>query len=332
MLEQLNKSMFAIGLGLLSLVALPICSVAIAQNDAADQDSVEADETGQDPVLQEWPERMPEVAKGIKVDQKMGARLPMDLAFDDDHNNHIRIRDLFDGKKPVLLSFNYSNCPRLCIVQLNNLVAALNKINLLPGKDFTIVSVTLDPNEQIDKLHETKMKYLASYGKMETEGGWRFLRGDGQTIRKLADACGFQYKYIPDQRIYSHPSAFIFCSPDGQICRYLDGLDGELNTSLKPALMEAAEGKIGSLADKVLYFAGCYVFDPTTGKYSFAALSLMRVGGILTVVLILISVIPYWIGKRGRREAANDSQSGPDADSDESEISNSHVEVSPNQG
>ncbi len=257
-------------------------------------------------VLQE----LPQVAEGIGVDQNLGAELPLHLEFDDDENNRIRLGELFRGDRPVLLSFNYSNCPQLCVVQLNNLAAALQQIDLIPGKDFDIVSVSLDPTEASRQLRETKRKYVVAYGDTKTSDGWHFLRSDKQTIKQLADVCGFRYKYIPEQRFYSHPAAFIFCTSDGRIARYLDGLDGQLESSLKPALMEAGRGEIGSLVDKVIYFAGCYWFDPTTGQYSLAAISVMRLAGAVTVVVLLVTLTPYWFRRTQVRRQATQAGAG----------------------
>ncbi len=242
-------------------------------------------------------EGLPPVAEGIGVDQRIGERLPLALDFDDDHNNQVFINDLFDGKLPVVLSFNYSDCPQLCVIQLNNLAAALQHINLVPGRDFRIVSVSLDPNEQTGKLADTKRNYVVAYGDLESADGWHFLRGTRENIRLLADACGFKYKYVPQQNIYSHPAAFIFCTPDGRISRYLDGLSGDppLDQSLKLALIEAGKGRIGSLADKVLYFSGCYVYDSVNGKYSLSAIRLMRLAGIGTIIALVIGITPYLI-------------------------------------
>lgn len=243
---------------------------------------------------------LPEVARGIGVTEQLGERLPLQLQFEDDQNRFIKIGQLFGKQRPVLLSFNYSDCPRLCVVQLQNLASALQHIDLVPGKDFEIVSVSIDPTEQSKQLAETKAKYVAAYGDLKSADGWHFLRGSKANIGELAKACGFQYKYIPDQRIYSHPAAFIFCTSDGRIARYLDGLDGELDKVLQPALIEAGEGKIGSLVDRVKYFAGCYVFDPTTGKYSISAIRLMRLAGLTTVVCLAVGIAPYWLRRKYR--------------------------------
>jgi protein SCO1/2 len=253
---------------------------------------------------------LPEVAEGIGVDQRVGESLPIDLEFNDDKGNQVYIADLFDGERPVLLSFNYSDCPQLCVVQLNNLASALQRIDLEPGKDFHIVSVSLDPNEPLKKLANTKRNYVVSYGKLESSDGWHFLRGSPENIRALADACGFRYKYVPSQKIYSHPAAFIFCTPNGRIARYLDGLSGELENTLEPALIEAGEGKVGSVIDRLMYFSGCYVFDPEHGVYTASAMGLMRIAAIGTVVALAIGLIPYWIRRQSPDAAAADETAG----------------------
>ena len=118
---------------------------------------------------------LPEVAQGIGVTQKLGEELPMHLEFEDDKNRFIQFGQLFAKKKPVLLSFNYSNCPKICVVQLQNLAGALSNMDLVPGRDFEIVSVSLDPTEQSQQLAETKAKYVAAYGNLDSANGWHLL-------------------------------------------------------------------------------------------------------------------------------------------------------------
>ncbi len=255
----------------------------------------------------------PDVAKEIRVDQKIGETVPLAAKFHDDQNNYVALGDLFDGERPVVISFNFSNCPRLCIVQFNNLVAALIPLDLLPGRDFQIVSISLDPRDKPSNASETKLKYLASYGKMDTKNGWHFLVGNQATIEQVADACGIRYEYIPEQDSFSHPSAFIFCSPQGQIIRYLNGLEGNLASTLRPAIVEAGEGRVGGVIDRMMYFASCYEYDPTSGKYTLVARKIMRWAATLTIVGLLIGLVPFWFGRR----RALRSTSGPENDLNE---------------
>lgn len=247
----------------------------------------------------------PEAAKGIQVDQKIGQTVALEAKFHDEQNNYVALGDFFDGQKPVVMSFNFSKCPRLCIVQFNNFVTALMKLDLVPGRDFQIVSISLDPRDKPSDAQNTKLKYVAAYGNLESAGGWHFLVGNQASIEQAADACGIRYKYIPEQDTFSHPAAFIFCSPQGQIIRYLNGLEGNLNETLKPAIIEAGEGRVGGVIDRLMYFASCYAYDPVSGKYSWVAHRIMRIGAVLTVFGLLIGLAPYWIGLRRKKRAAD---------------------------
>ena len=240
--------------------------------------------------------REPEVAKGIGVDSRTGHTIEMDVSFDDENNNYVRMRDLFVAGRPIMLSFNYSNCPKLCSVQLENMTLALREVKFEVGQDFDVVSVSMDPLEQSSRAKQTKEKYLKLYNRPESADGWHFLVGDEESIKFLADECGFRYKYVPDQKIYSHPPVFILLSPQGKIVRYIHGLDYDPKT-IELALVEAAQGKIGSPINWLAYGLGCYMFDESTGKYTFQAMFLMRLGGAITTIALLVTLVPYWFFK-----------------------------------
>ncbi len=254
------------------------------------------------------PSEKPEAAQRIGVDQQLGETVPLELKFNDDQNNYVALGDFFDGRRPVILSFNYSDCPRMCIVQFNRLVAGLIALDLKPNKDFQIVSISLDWREKPGKAKETKSKYLANYGNLETADGWHFLVGNEAAISEAANACGIRFRYFAEQDSFSHPAAFIFCSPQGQIIRYLDGLDGEMETKIRPALIEAGEGRVGTFLDKAMYFTSCFEYDAVTGKTTLVAKRIMTVGGLLTLIALLVGLVPYWLV---RRRAANTSEINP---------------------
>jgi len=65
------------------------------------------------------------------------------------------------------------------------------------------------------------------------------------------------------------------------------------------ALVEAADNKIGSVIDQVLLF--CYHYDPETGSYGFAIMTIVRAAGILTVLAIAMSI--FLTLRRDRRQA-----------------------------
>ena len=246
--------------------------------------------------------RQPEALKDTGVEYKLGQPVDPTILFRDEDNNSIAIGEFFDGKRPTLLSFNYSNCPGQCSVQLEKITMALRQIDFDPGKDFQIVSVSIDPNEQASRARQTKEKYTKLYNRPGTESGWHFLTGQKEDIKKLADQCGVKYKYIPHQKLFSHPPVFLLISPEGKIVRYIEGFD-YISGTVKLALVDAAAGKIGSPLIFLTYVAGCFVYDETTGKYSMAAVGIMRLAGAATAIGLLILLVPYWLYRQPKAGA-----------------------------
>jgi len=242
----------------------------------------------------------PDVGKNIGVRSQTGEFIVKDITFTDEENRFVEIGRYFDGKRPVMLSFNYSNCPKLCSVQLENMTSALREVDFKIEEDFQFISVSIDPNEQTSRARKSKQIYTEQYNKPGTEDGWHFLTGKRKNIELLTDICGFEYKYVPAQKLFSHPPVFILISPEGKIVRYIHGLDYNVDT-IEKALIEAAEGKIGSPINILSYGLGCFLYDPSSGKYTFQAMALMRIGAIITVVILLITLVPYWFIRRNNQ-------------------------------
>lgn len=256
--------------------------------------------------------KKPKVSEGIGVDDHIGQFVSGDQSFNDHNNNHVRFGHFFEGEQPVMLSFNYSNCPKLCSVQLQNMTSCLREVDFEIGKDFQLVSVSIDPNEQTSRARDTREKFMGQYNRPESESGWHFLTGDRDDIVSLADECGFRYKYVREQKLFSHPPVFILLSPKGKIVRYIHGLDYDPVT-MRRALIESAEGKIGSAINQLAYGLGCFVFDETTGKYTMQAMTIMRIGGGLTAGLLVLFLAPYWFFS-----SRNKANSKPDDSTSES--------------
>lgn len=252
--------------------------------------------------------KTPDDLVGIGVDDsKLGNTIDFNTAFRDHKNNLVRIGDLFAAGKPVLLSFNYSDCPKLCSVQLENMVETLSQIDFKIGTDIKMVSVSIDPKETSQRAQQSIDIYTNQYNLAEARDGFHFLVGDEPSIKTLTDETGFRFRYIEDQKRYSHPPLFVILSPKGKIVRYIHGLDYDPKT-MTQAFIEAAEGRIGSPINLASYGLGCFVFDESTGKYTFQAMAIMRIGGLLTIVGLIGSLAPYWFFRRNRK-APEDSNS-----------------------
>jgi protein SCO1/2 len=224
----------------------------------------------------------PSLLKEVGVDQKLNQSIPLDLAFRDEHGKPVQLGEYF-GKKPVILSMVYYNCPMLCTQVLNGLESSLKLIPMDIGKQFDVVTVSIDPLERPVLAEAKQALYTGLYGRPGGAAGWHFLTGEEQQIRQLANATGFRYAYDPDSKQFAHASAIMLLTPEGKISRYFYGIQFP-SRDLRLGLVEASAGKIGSPVDQVLLF--CYHYDPSTGKYGLLISRLIQAAGAATVLAI----------------------------------------------
>ena len=239
---------------------------------------------------------------GVEIVENLDGQIPLDAKFTDDGGKDVQLKQYFNGTRPVILSLNYSNCPMLCNLQLNGLVEALQQIDLKPGQDFDIMSVSIDPLESPLRARQTKEEYMRRYGSSGTGSGWHFLTGQQSEITRLAADVGFHYRYIPERAEYAHAAVFIICTPQGRISRYLYGVTFEPQT-IRLSLVEAAAGEIGSPMDQILLF--CFQYDAAAGNYGPTATGLMKIGGAITVLALAFGLVPTWLRRRQSQMSAD---------------------------
>lgn len=239
----------------------------------------------------------PDELEGVGVEEKLGDRLPLDLTFVNSENHRVSLREFFDGKTPVLLTMNYSNCPKLCHLQLNGLFDGLEGLDWSVGEKFRMITVSINPQETVERAAATKRHYLAAYDRPGAEQGWAFLIGNEANIKRLADSVGFHYRYDPVTQQYIHVAVTMVCTPDGRLSRYLYGVEYPAQT-IRLALLEASEGKIGTTVDRILMF--CFHYDPTRGSYTLAAVRLMQVGGLLTLGILGTVLTIWWLREKSQ--------------------------------
>ena len=248
-------------------------------------------------------EPRPKVLEGVGVTEHPNVQIPLDLEFVDTGGKTVTLAKYFDGKRPVILTMNYSDCPKLCSVQLNGLVAAMKKMPWDLGDQYQVVTVGIDPLETSDRARLTRRKYLQAYGRPGGGQGWHFPVGRQENIKQVADTVGFGYRWVDGQ--YVHAAVLMICTPDGRVSRYLYKVEYDPQT-LRLSLAEAAEGKVGSPMDQVLLY--CFHYDPSTGRYGPAAFNLMRVGGILTVMVFGGVLSVYWLRERRKATSAGSEE------------------------
>lgn len=221
--------------------------------------------------------------EGVGIIEQRGASIPRELVFQNSFGKEVRIGDFFDGERPVILVMAYYTCPLLCTKVLNEVQKTLNMLNWTAGKEFRIVTVSFDHRNTTEQAREKQSLYLLGYDREVPESAWEFLTGDVRNIRALADAVGYHYKFLPDTKEFSHPAAMIFLTPDGRVHNYLERLDFPA-MEVRLALAEAADGKVGTIFDRVVSF--CFVYDHSQGKYTLAAKRVMALGGVASLAAV----------------------------------------------
>ena len=233
------------------------------------------------------PGKIPEEAGVFENTSKM---VDWELLFTSSQKISGSLKSFVLPDRPTIVVPVYYKCPRLCTLTLNGLLDSLREQDLKIGEDFSILTVSFAASEgpelALAKQNAYHSALVQNPGRLEghlkkndLEKGWQFLTGDETNIKLLMNQLGF--KYMEDEGEYSHASAMMLLTAEGQISHYLYGfpIKGKV---LRMALVESSKGIIGSAFDRVLLY--CFRFDPTKGQYTLAVLKLMQVVGFLTIL------------------------------------------------
>jgi protein SCO1 len=232
------------------------------------------------------PSGLPKALNDVGIDQKLNEQLPLDLMFKDENGESVKLGNYF-GKKPVVLSLVYYQCPMLCNQVLNGMVTAFKVMAFQPGQEFEVVTVSFDPRETpalAAAKKSTYVNYLPEARRASAGAGWHFLTADEASIKRLTDAVGFRYHFDEATNQFAHASAIYVTTPQGKLARYFYGIE-YAPRDLRLGLIEAADNKIGSPVDQLLLY--CFHYDPATGKYGARVMNLMRAGGVVTLVALV---------------------------------------------
>jgi protein SCO1/2 len=227
--------------------------------------------------------KTPGALSQVSFEQRLNEQLPLDLPFKDESGRAVKLGDYF-GRKPVVLTFVYYECPMLCTEVLNGLESSLRVLNETIGKEFDVITVSFDPKETPVLASGKKKAYLERYKRPEAELGWHFLTGEQPSIDALTKAAGFNFVWDEPTHQFAHASGIVIVTPQGKVSRYFFGVD-YAPRDVKFALIESSNEKIGSLADRLLLY--CYHYDPQEGNYGFVTMRAVRIGGAVTIVALV---------------------------------------------
>ncbi len=271
-IRSISKATAVAWLGLMLTVAMPSRSLAQVSSYG---DKTQGENVG---------DQLPTVLQKVQVTQHLNAQLPLNAQFIDDTGATVSLGKYFDGKHPAVITTVYYNCPMLCSEEMDGLTGALEMVHLVPGKDFQIVVISIDPSETPQLAAQKKAFYLKRYGHPETADGWHFLVGQRPAIDAVTNAIGFGYVRVPgpDGRLtqFAHASSIQIATPQGKLAQYYLGVEYSPKDVLL-GLIDASGNKIGSPVANILTY--CYHYDPQNNKHSLIVARAVQLGGIVTV-------------------------------------------------
>jgi protein SCO1/2 len=227
-------------------------------------------------------DNIPELQK-IDVVEHLGESIPLNLEFTNDEGRSVLLEDYFNQGKPVLLTLAYYRCPMLCGLVLNGLTKGVSELDYLPGQQFQMITISINPEESHRLAAAKKKTHLEALNKPVKKSSWVFLTDSTGNTKKLANVLGFKYYYVEDRDEYAHPAVSFILTEDGKISRYLYGIEYK-ESDLRLSLLEASQGEIGTTLDRIILY--CFHYDPDAGGYVIFAGNLMRIGGVITVLII----------------------------------------------
>jgi protein SCO1 len=232
---------------------------------------------------------LPPALVNVGFDPELNKQIPTDIAFTDENGRSVQLKEYF-GKKPVVLAFVYFTCPMLCNQVEQTLVGTLKMISFNPGTDYEVVFISFDPSDTPDEALKKKHEAMSRFARPGTEPGWHFLTGSKEAIDAVTKAADFRFNYDPKTRLFGHASGILLLTADGRISRYFFGVDYP-PSNVRLGLVDASSGKIGTPVDHILLF--CYQYDPTKARYSATVLTVIRMGGVVTLFCMVLGFVIF---------------------------------------
>lgn len=234
--------------------------------------------------------------EGAEIVEKLGQRIPIeDIVFIDENGSERTLAELMLPGKPVILNPGYYDCPKLCGLVTNGLLASMQETQWNAGTEYQVLTISLDPNESYQLAAKKRANYLKKLNREGADKGWHFLTGSSENIDKLIESTGFGFVWDEKSEQYIHAAAILFMSPDGVITRYMYGIQFP-EFQLRNALYEAADGKVGAPLERLVLY--CFEYDPLSNSYVPVALNIMKLGGLVTMLGLGIFLGLFWYRER----------------------------------
>lgn len=217
----------------------------------------------------------------VGFEEKQGKYADLTVKLVNEAGDTVLLKDVIN--KPTILNLVYYQCPGTCSPLMWGISKFIDGVDLVPGKDYEVITISFDPTEKIDLGIRKKASYISTMKNTNASKGWLFFVSDSLNLSKLTKSVGFDYYKVNNQ--YVHPTGLIALAADGKIVRYLRGIDF-LPFDIKITMVEAAQGKIGPSINRLL--AICYSYDDQGNKFVFNVTRVSAIVILFFVVLIFL--------------------------------------------
>lgn len=273
-------------------VASPLCASEMEHNKHQKMDQAST------PSTDDSAHQHHEQPAQVGVDEQLGGKMNLDLHFVDETGTPVLLSDIID--KPTIIAPIYYRCPNVCNFLQAGLAQALPGVELEPGVDYQVLSISFDDTDTPQAAKGSKGTYYTAMGRPYPEQAWRFLTGNQDNIDRFLNGIGYSVERKGED--FLHPVAVVIVGPDGKVSRYLYGTRF-LPKDLTLGLIEASEGRVGTAIQRALSI--CFSYDPAGKKYVF---NLLQVAA--TVVLLTAGGLFAFLMFTGRRKpVAKDTKS-----------------------
>ncbi len=226
----------------------------------------------------------------------LGATLPLDLHFRDETGRSLTLAAALGGMPGLVIFADYT-CHTLCGPILEFAAAGLAKTGLRPGADYRLLVIGLDPKDGLEAARTMRTTHIGSSSPLAD--ATVFLSGRADEIRAVTAAAGFSYRYDSEHDQFAHPAAVYIVDTRGRVRRVLSPL-GLGGNDLRLAIVDAGNGAVGSLADRIHLL--CYGYDPVRGIYTERITTMLAIAAGLTVFCLVASIV--LMSRRERERAA----------------------------
>ena len=104
---------------------------------------------------------------------------------------------------------------------MEGIAELVNYTGVIPGKDYQIITISIDHSETVKMARDAKKKYTSLIKKRVTDYFWRFFIADSMTVRRLTDAVGWEFREVAGD--FVHTTSTLLITPGGMVSQYFYG-------------------------------------------------------------------------------------------------------------